>query len=167
MTSRWTHRVLAVVVAVAGAVSTGCESDIVDPAPDFDPASTSIEVRYTDSSVPPEYHRSWTLTGDDRRATAEVDSYGEIVARERATMPASLWQDLMEPLREIAGMSDVAPDDGCDGGTAIAVTVRQAGDPQTTSVERCGDEGAEEMDQILGLLAPVTDLVELDRLTAT
>ena len=46
----------------------------------LDPDSAVVKVAFRDSSVPPEYHRSWRLTLDSDEIAVVVDSYGDIVS---------------------------------------------------------------------------------------
>ena len=72
---------------LAAAVTTvACASDAdpADEAVELDPASATVEYHYQDSSVPPEYHRSYTLTVTQGEADLVVDSYGDVLHDETA-----------------------------------------------------------------------------------
>lgn len=128
-------------------------------------AQTTVEVGYTDSSVPPEHHRSWTLSADADEIRVSVNSYGDVVAEKRAPMPADTWEDLADAFEEIADIDEVDDEEGCAGGTAITVDIESPQRDAETSISACGETGLQESDTILRLIEPLTDLVDLAKLT--
>jgi hypothetical protein len=78
----------ALVAAVVAMLLGACAQEADDSgATDLDPASAMVEYRYNDSSVPPEYHRSYTITvreGEARMATDAEHPASEPALRVRA-----------------------------------------------------------------------------------
>lgn len=144
---------------------TGGRSGPQDPA-GGDPATTVV-VRFHDSSVPPEYHRSWTLRLSDQRISLVVDSYGDVVARETAPMPRRMWADFVAGLDdELAALPDPVEGEVCPGGTSVDFEVTQAGDELTSLVvpapcEPGTDVNGEVTDRIMTLVTPFTKRVHL------
>lgn len=132
----------------------------------FEADTTSIEVRFSDSSVPPEYHRSWTLLADGEEATLEVDSYGDVVATAAEEMPDGVWPDLADAIEDVAATDDVGDSGDCTGGTTLETVVRTGDGEAVTTISSCGDGGTEEQERLLDLLAPLTALVDLEANTA-
>ena len=83
-----------------------------------------IEYRFEDSSVPPEYHRSYTITVTHQEATIVVDSYGDILAEERYAITEEQFLEIGKSLvdnriRYVHLRLD--GEDGCTGGTSETV----------------------------------------------
>ena len=85
---------------------------------------TRVEYIYTDSSVPPQYHRSFVIEVTRDSARVVVDSYGEVLARETRAIAPDEFQALLETLEE-AGLSIVPEkeNEGCTGGTTETVVM--------------------------------------------
>jgi len=100
--------------AVATAVLSGCSAATSFPLAGLDPALTRVDYRYTDSSVAPEFHRSYDLSARADDVTIVVDSYGEILHDETASIDDATWQAL---LRSAAALEIDSPGgtDDCDG----------------------------------------------------
>ncbi len=100
---------------------------------------TKIELRFRDSSVPPQYHRSYTITLTPRKARKVVDSYGDVISDEEAALDPKLFEKLVADLKKL-GLKDVPPkSDGCTGGTSRSLTVYE-GSNKTVQVAsaKCG-----------------------------
>ncbi len=120
-----------------------------------DAAPTAIEYQFTDASVPPQYHRSWTLRVDPMTARITVDSYGDALAERETALPDGLWQRLTANLP--AEQSPAGPADGCTGGTSMAVRVSS---DDRVLLDRSGDNcgGVNTMDDVATWIAPARDL---------
>lgn len=83
-----------------------------------------IVYEFTDSSVPPQYHRSYTIRVMRDSVHVTVDSYGEILAEAGYPITGSDHRELMEAL-ETAGLHLVPEreNDGCTGGTTETLTI--------------------------------------------
>ncbi|OPL17711.1 MAG: hypothetical protein AVO35_08585 [Candidatus Aegiribacteria sp. MLS_C] len=88
---------------------------------------TSIVYEYTDSPVPPRYHRSYAITVDRDSVRIVVDSYGEVLASGNYSTGTETFEEVCAALAE-AGLSvgSERENDGCTGGTTETVTVRNA-----------------------------------------
>lgn len=144
-------RTLVIGGLAACLVVTGCSgSDDGSGAADVDlPADAMVEYDFQDSSVPPQYHRSYVLKVTQGESQIVVDSYGEVLAEQTVATAPEVWQQLSDGYPELAGMSSSPQSDGCAGGTSFDLTVTQ---PTETlldlSAELCGGSN-EEVDRIV------------------
>lgn len=92
------------------------------------PDEATVSYAYVDASVPPQYHRSVTLTVTREDAHIVVDSYGDVLADERTPTPAAVWETLGATLPAVEGLSVADPAQACTGGTAIRLTVATPAD---------------------------------------
>lgn len=147
-----TAALAAVLLAVAG-----CGS----PEP-----PETVEVVFQDSSVPPEFHRSWTLEADGGDLSVVVDSYGDVVSEGSATMDDRAWEEFTSGLQEQLDAVDTplfgGGDDGCSGGQQITITLPD----KTYEFEtQCGEDDEQQpVREALEILAPLTEAVDLERL---
>lgn len=110
----------------------------------FPVESTRLVKRFTDSSVPPEYHRSHTITIDARTTGIVIDSYGDEIARDEVPTDPGAWADVLAELPDaLDSLPDLdEPDDGCTGGTNIGFTVYVDDEVRFQTDEyRCGGAG--------------------------
>ena len=75
--------VLRAVVLSAALVLVAACGGSTDPATAGLPDDATVTYAFTDSSVPPQYHRSVTLTVTRDEAHIVIDSYGDVLADER------------------------------------------------------------------------------------
>ncbi len=94
-------------------------SDSVDDA-----MGPSVEYRFFDSSVPPPYHRSYTLIVRPGEARVIVDSYGDVLHDERIPIDDADWDRCALAASALAGLAGGVFDDGFTGGTADRLVVR-------------------------------------------
>jgi hypothetical protein len=149
---------------------TGCGSD--DPATigsgdGLDPSGTEVVLRFTDSSVPPEHHRSYVLTADGSDVHVVVDSYGDVL------------HDVTEPLSEqvcddvVSDLSTAEVDDdhgeGCVGGTSTRLTVTEGSETRVdVTIAACGGgDDDDALERIADLTAPLAEIVDLRSLRRT
>lgn len=107
-------------------VSTPCQ-----PLPSIDvagrlPQGAQVEFRFTDSSVPPEYHRSYTLGVNREETTISVDSYGDLPFEGTVPTTAEVWENLTATYPSIAALSS-PPEGSCTGDTSSAVEITADG----------------------------------------
>lgn len=101
---------------------------------------TEIVYRFLDSSVPPPYHRSYTITVTPQEVRVVVDSYGDVIADETTPLEPGVFDGLVSALTE----SDIRPcetvePDGCTGGTTGSLTVSAGSDTVLSGwVHHCG-----------------------------
>jgi hypothetical protein len=160
--------VMLMVLAVAGGCggSGNGGSDLSD--------ASALEYRFNDSSVAPEYHRSFTLTlaaaspGGPASGTFVVDSYGEVLHDVEVEVDSASWSSVLSDLAAL-DRSDIRAEDGCAGGTSRAVAVRA--DDGTAlldrTVEVCGGGGREAATQLAETMTPLLAGLDLTTLLAT
>lgn len=78
-------------------ISWGLTSCVPYKVPDFD----QIVFRYRDSSVPPKYHRSYTITINVRQCTAIVDVYGKNIANKTYMLKEEDFNQLKGLIKQI------------------------------------------------------------------
>lgn len=78
-----------------------------------------IVYRFGDSSVPPRFHRSYTIVVTKNKAKIEVDSYGDIVNNCEIEITENQFIEIIEKIKsaEISNCSKVK-NPGCSGGTS-------------------------------------------------
>ena len=155
---------LAGIALAGGLLVVGCSTAQESSSQEADvtalPDDATVVYAFGDSSVPPQYHRSVTLTVTADEATIVVDSYGDVLAEESAATPAQVWQQLGDTLPALASLEVDPPQQGCVGGTTLRVTVSTPDaellrlDPEFCGGSNEGLEGA-----IDGWIAPARDLV--------
>jgi hypothetical protein len=135
-----------------------------DGPSDVDPLSDAavIEYRYGDASVPPEFHRSYTLTITRTDVHVVVDSYGDVIVEATEPLPGEVWDDLVADVGDMAALdagNGAGGGDGCAGGTSRHLTVRDAGVVVVDlDAEVCGDAGSRAGERIDDYVAPVTEV---------
>ena len=152
---------VALVLPVTALV--GCGSDesggsLVDDA-------TEVTYHFYDSSVPPEYHRSYVVTATDGEVHIVVDSYGDVLHDETTSLDAATFDTVLE---DIDGLeSSEAEDDGCTGGTSSELIVTDADDSVLLSISTssCGDDGVDG-EQLEQIVAPLLAGFDMDTLLA-
>ena len=82
-----------------------------------------ITYRFQDASVPPEYHRSYTITIDKGRLKITVDRYGEILTEKEYRIEKNQFEGLIASLKENKiKKAELGGDDGCTGGTSEIIS---------------------------------------------
>lgn len=145
---------LPLALLAAGCGTSGEESNVTSL-----PDDATVTYAFHDASVPPQYHRSVTLTVNRTESRIVVDSYGDVLADERQPTPAEVWSTLGRTLDDLAEVTVAGPEEGCVGGTGIDLIVATADasiidlDPQF-----CGgaNEGLDE--RITAWIAPAREL---------
>jgi hypothetical protein len=127
----------------------------------------SVEYHFHDSSVPPPYHRSYTLLVVPGAARVIVDSYGDVLHDERLDLDALTWERCVTAAASLAELPGVEFDDGFTGGTADRLVVRDhAGEIVVNRFE--SHRGSDPADS--PLRAPVAEILsgfDMARLRAT
>ena len=87
-------------------------------------AIREIIYAFGDASVPPQYHRSYTITVTPGAAALVVDSYGAVLAEKTYEITPERFREIVASLKrrgiEHAALED---DDGCTGGTTETVSL--------------------------------------------
>ena len=110
---------------------------------DKDPLYKSIKeitYRFQDASVPPEYHRSYTITIDKDKLKITVDSYGDILAEKEFRITKNKFEGIIASLKENQiKKAELGNADGCTGGTSESISYSNlSGEIFSGSVYHCG-----------------------------
>ncbi len=82
------------------------------------PTIKEIIYHFGDASVPPEYHRSYTIVITAEKVRIVVDSYGEILADELYGITSKQFDNIRKSLeRNKIKNCTLGDDEGCSGGT--------------------------------------------------
>ena len=160
-------------VVTAGPLLAACaqEADGGAGSTDLDPATAVVEYRYNDSSVPPEYHRSYTITVREGEARMVVDSYGDELHDVTEPVEDETWTDLLDEVADLR-VRQPGPSSECAGGTSREIQVTDAEHPIEDPALRghaevCGGTGADDARSIDAAIEPVFALFDTDELLAT
>jgi len=75
--------------------------------------------QFLDSSVPPQYHRSYSITVNSNNVQFVVDSYGEILLNETYTINQTQFNDFVKQISSCKlRIKKLKGDGDCNGGTA-------------------------------------------------
>ncbi len=134
---------LAVSALILGLiVLQGCNSILMKKQQTNRENMTGFQYKFTDSSVPPPYHRSYVIDIDSDTIHVVVNSYGDILADTTFEAPAEALDTINNLLiqHKIVIKKQSSKDNaGCTGGTtqSIAYTAQDSL-LQTGSVYYCG-----------------------------
>lgn len=102
----------------------------------------TLTYAFGDASVPPPYHRSYTIVVNKDSLVLTVDSYGDTLAEKTYTMPKNGLQELGTSLikHNIHKRAENKQSEGCTGGTtaSIAYTCGDQYEPFYASAYYCG-----------------------------
>jgi len=120
---------------------------------------TMVTYRFQDSSVPPRYHRSYTLTFDRKQAHIVVDSYGDILADQTVEMDPAAWEQVTSSLDTVGNLQVQEPAQGCTGGTGFVVQVDRGGS-KLVDIDgyACGGVNSQASEQVSTWVGPVRSL---------
>lgn len=151
-------RLLPVLVA-STVILMGCgSSEEGDPGTAGLGNDALISFAYLDSSVPPQYHRSYELTVRSDESRIVVDSYGDVLAEERVTTDPAVWATLGATLDQVTGLRAQAAEEGCTGGTVTSLTVVEGDSVLVDLVlDECAGANAEAAEAITSWIAPARD----------
>jgi hypothetical protein len=158
----------ALVVLLAAACATEAGGD---GGPALDPATAEVAYQFHDSSVPPEYHRSYTITVQRGEARMVVDSYGDVLHDVTEDVDDETWAEVLDRVGALRVSGRVGSDD-CTGGTASELQAQDAthtpGDGAVAVFAApCGGEGSGAAEAIDTAIEPVVDLFDTEELLAT
>jgi hypothetical protein len=91
---------------------------------------TGLTLRFTDASVPPEYHRSYTISAEPGKIDARVDSYGVVIAEHEAELTHSQWAHLTALARQLEPVPDAVAEQEQTGGTRYGLELEFDGETQ-------------------------------------
>lgn len=87
--------------------------------------ATQVVWRFRDSSVPPEYHRSYVITVTPASIRKVVDSYGKVLGDESAPFDQARFDRVLAAIAKhgLAARPPAAEESGCSGGTSHGIEV--------------------------------------------
>ena len=99
-----------------------------------------ITYHFGDASVPPNYHRSYTITVTADSVKIVVDSYGDILAEEEYEITSKQFDDIQKSLEKSNIRNcTLGSDEGCTGGTSETISyVNDNNEIFSGSVYHCG-----------------------------
>jgi len=116
-----------------------------DHGPSAPAAPTRIVFQFHDSSVPPPYHRSYTVTATPTEIRKVVDSYGDVISDTKAPLTADQYAAIVAALAthglgpKAAAPAASEPAAGCTGGTGHSLVLARAdGTESRLHVAHCG-----------------------------
>lgn len=123
-----------------------------------------IQYSFGDSSVPPEYHRSYYLTITKTEATISITSYGTELFRETYKVTPNQWKKMIAALKKLNITHWEVNAEPCDGGQSEYVAFRSADKSEepifTGSQDTCGNSNMnvdfEAIPRALGVVFPKT-----------
>ena len=86
--------------------------------------TSEIDMSFSDSSTPPQYHRSWTGRVRNGVFTVTVDAYGTVVAKGSFKVPVTTWARVNVLLPKVKAAKTGGSTAGCTGGTGRSLQVR-------------------------------------------
>lgn len=123
------------------------------------PPSATVTYEFQDSSVPPQFHRSFVLVFDRTNARIVVDSYGDQLADQTAPMTPDAWNQVSQGFPEVSRLVVDGPEDGCSGGTGFFTTVVEDGAVRfTLRGLACGGVNSDVADRLADWVRPVRSL---------
>lgn len=104
---------------------------------------SKIVYEFKDSSVPPEYHRSYVITITKSEARLAVDSYGKVVEEATAKITDKEFNQIVETISaaKIRRVKETNAKQGCAGGTSETLRLFERNkESLTATVYHCGGE---------------------------
>jgi hypothetical protein len=155
---KWRTITMAVASLTSAALLAACATSTPEEPVGL-PEDAVVTYAFLDSSVPPQYHRSITLTVTRDDAHIVVDSYGDVLADEHTPTPAAVWENLGSTLPTVQGLNATDPGSGCTGGTGIALSVVAGAETLVNvSPQFCGGSNDALEAPIRAWIAPARDL---------
>ena len=126
----------------------------------FAQTNTAVFVyRFTDSSVPPPYHRSYSIDVSESTVHLTIDSYGDILLDETYTILPEQYNDFIKKLiaLKLKNKPENIDTHGCSGGTEDSFTIKFPDSKKTMagSVYHCGGK---DYGNLKGKIADAKDL---------
>lgn len=102
-----------------------------------------IEYEYGDSSVPPEYHRSFKIRIDKDKLSIKVDSYGDILNEKEFPLSEKDFKEILAAVKKINFKKKYPELVGCTGGVSKSFTFKTSASELHTSIYFCGGKPSE------------------------
>ena len=99
----------------------GIDNDDFTSKPNYD-VIQQIQYHYEDATIPPKYHRSYTITIAKNQVNIVINSYENIIANQSYKISNEQFNSILSSMRnhEI-GNCELGKDTGCSGGTSESV----------------------------------------------
>lgn len=97
-----------------------------------------IEYNYTDSSVPPEFHRSYKIKITKDKISIVVDSYGDIITKRAFKLTKVNFNKIQTAVEKIDFDFKFPSLRGCTGGVGREFIVKNETETKKISVYYCG-----------------------------
>ena len=103
--------------------------DLMQPLDFANSEIDQVTYRFTDSSVPPRYHRSYSIIVTAQVLSITVDSYGDVIAQQELPSSPEQFQSVLAALDQARIRKGSKPlEDGCAGGTSDRITAHHQGE---------------------------------------
>ena len=132
-----------------------------------------IQYSFGDSSVPPEYHRSYYITVTKTEANISITSYGTSLFNETYPVTSAQWNQMIDNLKKLNIRHWEVCAEPCDGGQSEYFALHSDDKSEkpifTGSQDTCGnssmDVAFEAIPRALGIVFPKTieELVDATR----
>lgn len=101
---------------------------------------SSIHYAFHDSSVPPQYHRSYDIKISRTDAHVTVDSYGDELANENYELSSEQFSDLINTINQSNLVSGaIKAEEGCVGGTSESLVINESNaQVYKGTIDNCG-----------------------------
>lgn len=120
---------------------------------------SKISYEFFDSSVPPEYHRSYEISVNSDEVHLVVDTYGDILVDEVYPLSANQFDQLLVLINEARIRKCAIPDsEPCSGGTAEKLTIDEGSKKTELYLDHCGD--VQEYPEGCGDVRAIIDLIK-------
>ena len=96
---------------------------------------------YDDASVPPDDHRSYTITVSPDQLIFEVDSYGDLIRKDSISITKNKWTKIRQAFvdSQIQNIAEKENPEGCTGGSGNRITIMGTGELLFSGHQyRCG-----------------------------
>ena len=159
------------VIAVSTVIFSACSNDSstnnmndagLNPSM-LDASNATVVYTFKDSSLPPEFHRSFSMTSDSNTSRLTIDSYGDILddvsmATDFDALSLVLTRLEQSDLPEKTGFSD----SGCTGGESSFLRLYYSSDLQTSwrsiDIYECDSaEATLAMQELRNIIDPVLE----------
>lgn len=120
--------------------------------------NSAFAFKFTDSSVPPPYHRSYTIVVDNANVHLTINSYGDILLDENYTINTDQYNSFTIKLNSLGlKKKPTTKDNGCTGGTTDSFDFKIAEKNKTINgyVYHCGGK---DYGDLKGKIADAKDL---------
>jgi len=167
------HRLVAMLfLAVVAVALSACSSDgdagNTNNAA-LDANSATVEYSFVDSSVPPEFHRSFTITSDANTSRLTIDSYGNILDDANMATNFDALSLVLTRLEQSDLSGRIGFSTNCVGGRSSFLSLYRSSDLQTPvrsigAYECDSAEAKEAMPELRNIIDPVLEPFDVESL---